>query len=165
MKQFPSIMLICLLLLAGCFGQSPQKPDIPPEMSIQTEEAARSFFEALHEEDFQEAAELYGGSYEILIDMNPDLDPEDGPALLARGCQINGFVCLRMGQVLSVGEIRPGKYDLEVQFLTEGGEIFWLDSCCGANLTEMDPTSEFQIQIVLDDSGDHKVMDLPPYVP
>ncbi len=165
MKKSSLIVLLFLLLMAGCIEIPPQKPAIPPEDPDRPEAAARMFFDALNVGDYQAAADLYGGSYEVLVGMNPDLDPNDGPALLAQGCQFNGFTCLRMGEVLSGEETNPGEYDLVVQFQTASGDIFQLGPCCGADETEMPPVSEFPIRIISDETGALKVLDLPPYVP
>ena len=154
-----------LLLLAGCFAWAPERPATPPDDTAQAETAARAFFEALHDRDYEKAVELYGGSYDVLTSMNPDLDPADGPALFAQGCQFNGFTCLRMGEVLGAARSGEGEYTLMVQFLREDGEIFVLGPCCGADETEMPPLSEFPIRVIEDESGVYKVLDLPPYVP
>jgi hypothetical protein len=165
MKKLFLLALLFLLLLAGCIDIPPQKPAIPPERSIRPEAAARMFFDALNEGDYQAAADLYGGSYEVLAGMNPDLDPTDKPALLGQGCQFNGFTCLRMGEVLSNEETNPGEYNLVVQFQTTSGEIFLLGLCCGADETEMPPVSDFPIRLIRDEFGNFMVQDLPPYVP
>lgn len=156
---------VFLLLLASCFAWAPERPAEPPDDTAQAETVARAFFEALHGGDYEKAVELYGGSYDVLTSMNPDLDPADSPALFAQGCQFNGFTCLRLGEVLSAERTGEGEYTLTVQFLRNDGEVFILGPCCGANETEMPPMSEFPIRVIEDETGEYKVLDLPPYVP
>ena len=161
------IMLAVILpfFLAGCWGQTPEKPEETPDEETLAEATARDFYEALHEGMYEAATRLFGGSYETLISMNPDLDSEGGAELFAQGCQFNGFTCLRMGDVLSVERAGEGGYTFTVQFLRDDGEVFILGPCCGADETEMPPISEFTIRVVQDDAGVFKVLDLPPYVP
>jgi hypothetical protein len=156
---------LILLLLAGCLGQAPEKPADPPDQAAQAEAAARDFFDALHQGDYQNAVELYGGSYDVLTGMNPDLDPEDRSGLLAQGCEFNGLVCMRMGDVLSTERTGEGEYTFTVQFLREDGEVFVLGPCCGEDETSMPPVSEFQVRAARDGSKEFKALDLPPYVP
>ncbi len=157
--------ILLLLLLAGCQLNAPERPSQPPDGAAQAESTARIFFEALHGENYQLAADLYGGFYEVLTGMNPDLDPQDSAGLFARGCQFNGFTCLRMGEVLSTEKSGEGEYTLTVQFLTDDGEIFLLGPCCGEDETSMPPISEFTIRVAADENEEYKVLDLPPYVP
>jgi len=70
-----------------------------------------------------------------------------------------------MGEVLSVEKTGEGEYTFTVQFLRDDGEVFVLGPCCGADETEMPPTSEFTVRVAADQRGDFKVLDLPPYVP
>jgi hypothetical protein len=126
---------------------------------------ARLFFDYLHEGDYQAAADLYEGSYEFLENMNPGLDPNDRPALLAQGCQINGFVCLQMAEVVSIDETIPEEIHMMIQFHTESGDVFERSPCCGAGEDDMSPVSEFPIRVVRDKGGGYKVLDLPPFVP
>ncbi|MGW8227051.1 MAG: hypothetical protein ACWGOY_15020, partial [Anaerolineales bacterium] len=52
--------------------------------------------------NYERAAELFGGSYEILQTMNPDIDPDDHLTLLRHACEGNGFQCQRLREVLSI---------------------------------------------------------------
>jgi hypothetical protein len=53
------------------------------------------YLAALNEGQYDEAAGLYGGSYEQLIEFNPSLDSSSKPDLLKAACTVNGFQCLR----------------------------------------------------------------------
>jgi len=164
-KFVKGLALLSLLLLSGCLGQSPEKPAVPPDEAAQAEAAARDFYAALHQGDYQNAVELYGGSYDVLTGMNPDLDPEDRSGLLAQGCEFNGLVCLEMGEVLAVERTGEGEYTFTVQFLLDDREVFVLGPCCGEDETSMPPVSGFQVRAARDGSKEFKALDLPPYLP
>lgn len=164
-KFITGLLLLPLLLLAGCLGQSPEKPAAPPDEAAQAEVAARDFYEALHQGDYQTAVDLYGGSYDVLTGMNSDLDPENRSGLLAQGCEVNGLVCMQMGEVLSAERSGEGEYTFTVQFLRDDGEVFVLGPCCGEDETSMPPVSEFQVRAARDGSKEFKALDLPPYLP
>jgi hypothetical protein len=159
------LLILVALALAGCLSQAPEKPDAPPDEITLAEATLREFFQALHEGEYENAVELYGGDYDPLISMNPDLDPSDGPALMAQGCEFNGFSCLRMGQVLAVERMDNSIFTIKVQFLTDDGEVFFLGPCCGAGETSLSPVSEFKFRVSQDGSGQYRVLDLPVYVP
>lgn len=158
-------LAVILPLLAGCFSPAAEKPESPPTEADLAEETLRGFFQALHAGEYDMADGLYGDSYETLIYFNPDLDPAEHTALWERLCTVNGFQCLEMGQLISLERTDESTFTLTVQFLTDEGDVFVLGPCCGADETTMPPVSEFPIRIALDDNGEFKVLDLPPFVP
>ncbi len=160
-----AMIVLILSLLSGCLSQAPEKPDEPLDEFTLCEISLRDFFDTLHAGEYETAAELYGGTYDTLTDMNPDLAPIDFPALWERACTVNGFQCLRVGEILGVVRTREGECILTVQFLQENGEIFFRGPCCGADETSIPPISEFEFRVSRDDSGQYWVLDLPVYVP
>ena len=165
MKKISLTLLLCLFLQAGCIGKPSTKPAIPPDEFSQVEMILDMFFDALHEGDYRAAADLYGGSYELLTEMNPDLDPGAHLALLEQACKTNGFQCLRVGEVLSVDETSQGTYDLTVTFLTSAGETFQRGPCCGAGAGDEPPHTDFTFRVAREGTGKYKVLDLPVYMP
>ena len=159
------ILILVAVSLAGCLSPPPEKPEQPPDELALAEATLREFYQALHEGEYENAVELYGGEYDTLTSMNPDLDPANSLALMARGCEFNGINCLLLGEVLAVERTDESTFTFTVQFLSEQGEVFILGPCCGADETEMPPTSEFSVRVALDEEGGFKVLDLPPYVP
>jgi hypothetical protein len=114
------------------------------------------------------AVDLYGGSYETLVELNPGVEPTDYPALLANACQVNGFQCLRLREViatrarLAVG----GALDVQVTVhLTDpDGGLFALRPCCGQDAIE-DPQTDFTFTVRQWQDGTLKVLELPPCMP
>jgi hypothetical protein len=127
-------------------------------------ETLSQFFEFLHDGQYEQAAELYSGSYEMLLDANPNLDPEDHAALLKNGCEINGLQCLRLYEAVLQEQSVPNEFHFLVEFENDDGTRFVRGPCCGATETEM--PSEWQFPFIVKRiDGQFLVMDLPVYVP
>jgi len=54
------------------------------------------FFDHLHVGRYEEAVNLYGGDYQLLVDQNPETDPADHAALMKNACMYNGYQCLKV---------------------------------------------------------------------
>jgi hypothetical protein len=115
---------------------------------------------------YEQAADLYGGSYETLIEVNPELDPNDHAALLRNACEVNGFQCLRLHEVVSSRTLlgTDGSYEihLTIQLEDPSGVIFFTGLCCGSG--DAPPQTEFDFTIRRSANGTFQVLDLPPYV-
>ena len=147
--------------------QSTQIPNAEQEgddlqNSLQT---LSTFLEDLSEGKFKEAAELYGGGYEIMIDHNPSLDPNNHAALLQNACMINGAQCLKVKNVVLDHKADVNEYIFLVEFFNEDGSLFVLGPCCGGNETDTPPRSSFTFTVVKDEEEKFLVMDMPPYLP
>ena len=136
----------------------------PPQEIGQANQALMAFFEALHTGRYAEAAEFYGGSYEVPIDHNPGVDPNDRAALWEMACTINGAACLPVRRAVLVSQPAPDEYRFLVTF-DQDGEIFVLGPCCGASIEDQPPQTEFTYTVRRDASGKFVVMDLPVYTP
>ena len=150
------LLSLALICLTGCLVQEDEAAGAERTLVV--------YFLHLSQGEYQAAAELYGGSYEILISYNPDLDPADHPALLERACLVNGFQCLEVGELLEVEEIGPGSYFLTVTFQTADGDIYERGPCCGAGAGE-EPHTKFTFRVDRNEDGQFWVLDLPVYVP
>ena len=116
---------------------------------------------------YEQAAELYGGSYDGLIDLNPEVDPGSHAALLRNACEVNGFQCLRLHEVLSSRTMLgpDGSYEihLTIQLEDPSRVIFLTGLCCGSG--DAPPQTEFDFTVRRSADGTFQVLDLPPYVP
>lgn len=168
-----ALRLICVslwLTLAACgHGRVSQTGNVDTEptsdRAAAAEEALVTFFAHLAAGQYDQAARLYGGSYEILQSWNPNVDPQDHATLWRNGCSINGLNCLAVGDVTRVDETAGGGYRFEVEFTDREGDLFVLLPCCGATETEQPPVSRWLIGVSPDASGRMLVTDLPPYQP
>jgi hypothetical protein len=128
------------------------------------EGALIEFFQALSDGNYEKAARLYGGSYEQLWAMNPQIDPDDLAGLWQAGCEVNGLVCLPVGRVL---EVRPSSEDemlVVVEFLEKDGSVFILGPCCGAEEGAAAPLSAFGFPVRMQ-NGFGQIMDIPALIP
>jgi len=149
-----------VVLLAS---QAPFDP--PPTGDLPLDEARAvlvGFFRLLNAGNYSEAAPSYGGAVDILLQNNPDVDPNDLPALLERACLQNGHFCLPVREVLVSLETEVGTYRFLVTFAHPDGSLFQRGPCCGDDSAL--PQSEFEYIVKMVD-GKYLVMDLPPYVP
>lgn len=151
MKRIISLLLLALTLAACTATPKPS-----------AEETLHSFFTALANGDYEAAVNLYGGSYEELRQMNPDLAPTDYFKLWKHGCEFNGFVCMEVMDIVRTDE-SDSQTEFGVTFKTKDGELFQFTGCCGETLPEA--ITEYVILVQKDANGNYKVHSLPPYVP
>jgi len=117
-----------------------------------------SYLSSLHAGRYAEAVNLYGGSYDILRDWNPALDPNGYAALFKSGCETNGLMCLDLAGFLLKEVVSPHEFKFNVEFITEDGSLFVSGS-------EASPQSKFVFTVLKDDNGKFLVQDLPVYAP
>lgn len=153
-------IIVVGLWLGGC---APAAEPVAQQQAAQ--QALTDFFRLLHEGRYQEATELYGGTYEVLTTWNPEQDPSDHAGLFESGCSRNGLRCLEVRQVSLLEASPDGRYVFEVQYRNEDGSLFVLGPCCGATATEMPPVDTFSVTLETTSDGRLLVMDLPVYVP
>jgi predicted small lipoprotein YifL len=162
-----TVLILILFSLAGCSALiPPSDPTSPPNTNQEdAQKALVEFFRLLHDGDYQGAADMYAGSYEWLIEINPDLPADAHARLLEQGCQFNGLMCLEVLNAEPVLMFSSTAYQFKVEFQLEDGSLFVLGPCCGADETEMPPVSTFQYRVQQVEDGSWKVMDMPQYVP
>ena len=163
-KNLISLILIAVIAAACTSSGTPTQQDEPTEA-----ESARKtliqFFEQLNAGQYDKAAELYGGGYEVMIEHNPSLDAEDHAALFQAACQINGAQCLKVKSAVLQTEADPSQYTFLVEFSNPDGSLFVQGPCCGGNETDFPPESQFPFRVVKDAKGKFTVMDMPVYTP
>jgi len=165
------IILVCALifLMVACSVKTPTQSATPipatSDTRAEASQALQTFFEDLNVGDYKNAAALYGGSYDWLSSMNPDIDPADHVSLFKQGCQLNGFQCLKILRVTFDSQPSTNDFIFVVQFQNADGTLFVQGPCCGEDETTSPPVSEFKYTVTRTDSGNYLVMDRPPYVP
>jgi hypothetical protein len=166
--QFLILALILILFsLTGCSSLLPPSVSTatPNSNEAQAQKALVEFFRLLHDGDYLGASDIYAGSYQWLIDVNPDLPATDHARLLQQGCQFNGLMCLEVLRAEPAQMVSPTEYLFQVEFQLEDGSLFVLGPCCGADETEMPPISTFQYRVLQAEDGSWMVEKLPQYVP
>ncbi len=165
MKKMFLVMICLILSLSSCVSQShlpTATQDISDEeMALQ---ALLDFLDHLHAGEYADAVGLYGGSYAVLMDQNPDLDPDDHAALLRNACTINGMQCLSAGKVELEEKLAGERYVFRVELQNADGTSFEPGPCCGDERGGSSP-SVFIFTVQKNDQGGFWVMDFPPYLP
>jgi hypothetical protein len=153
MRRKTSVLWLAaiLLLTLACLQ--------PLDKGLQQSYSVTAFFEALNQGRYDQAEELYGGSYDTLIAMNPGLDPTDRAALWKNACEVNGFQCLTVRQISFREETDQGGYVFFVSFNAPDGSLFVQQADDGSSV------SEFEYRVLAGVDGVWRVADLPPYVP
>jgi len=123
------------------------------------------FFDNLHTGHYEDAVKLYSGSYQLMIDQNPAIDPADHVELMKSACTVNGFQCLQLKVAGIEYKPSPNEYLFTVQFQNDDGSLFVLGPCCGASETEQPPVSLFEVRVMQVAEGEFRVLDMPPYMP
>lgn len=149
------ILFLIVILMAAC------------NSAVHEWEAGRQalvdYFSALSQGQYGKAVALYGGSYESLIDMNPEVNSFDLEGLFENGCTINGLQCLEVRSA-TLKEQNGDTFLFTVEFSNPDGSLFILGPCCGASATEMPPVEQFTYRVDKKD-GRYLVMDLPILLP
>ncbi len=156
MMKINTLLIMATVILTGCAHTSN-----PADMAKST---LVDYFDQLNNGKYQQATELYGGSYETLLQMNPDVEPSDYSVLWKNACTINGFQCIK---IKSVDFIETDKtiYSFQVQFLNPDGSLFIQGPCCGADQSPETKITSFIYNVQVDKTGVLRVMDLPVYIP
>jgi len=155
------VLQAILDLVAELFLQA----QVPPNPAAQAlaQVALTDYLAALSAGDYTAVSALYGGSYEIMIDHNPALDPVDHSALFEAACRINGAVCnLSLRSVVHVAGLGEGAYRFTVELENPRGELFELGPCCEELPVSTPPQTQFSLLVQWVD-GRYLVMTLPIY--
>lgn len=152
--------------IRGCISSYYISRESSPDIDV---EAARKaiikFFSYLHAGEYERASNLYGGSYTIMLDHNPGLDPEDYAGLHRNACEINGAQCLEVRRATLLDQPTPTEFRFVIEFSNEDGSLFTRGGCCGENSINGSPEAEFIYTSRLECTGEYRVMELPVYLP
>lgn len=132
------------------------------ELAIQ---ALTAFFSHLRAGEYEQATAMYGGTYDVMIDHNPEIAPDDHAALFRNACKINGAQCLETGRVVLEGQPSPAEYKFAVEFKNDDGSLFELGPCCGETETDQPPRSVFVYTVKKSTSDKYIVLEMPVYAP
>ncbi|MED4953640.1 hypothetical protein ABEO75_24075 [Paenibacillus macerans] len=144
MKKIAFACFICVMLLAGCSGT---KADESPRQTLER------YMQAIAEKDAGQLAALYGGSYEGLINLFPDADPDDKQQLFEQYLKL--LPDISMKEITAETEESADSYKFTVTFQLEDGTLF--------ETREFDTVTNQFTYTVKKTDGVLKVMELPPY--
>lgn len=161
-RPIAPVLLLVWLMTASCASGSGRTAGQGVELARQS---LIQFFEYLNDGMYEEAAGLYGGTYEVMISHNEDVDPVDRIALWGRACTMNGAQCLRVRSATLQEQISPTEYVFLVEFEYDDGTLFVQGPCCGADETQQPPRSQFPYRVARQPRNDFVVLDMPIYLP
>lgn len=135
-----------------------------PVQDSNNEQAVRNalaeYINLLHTGSYREVAARYGGDYQALRSMNPDIggDPTGNidvqTLYIERACTQNGFACFQQRRIVGVTQIDDSNYIVDVELNNPDGSQFVLPS---------DGRAAFPFRVQRNGNG-FIVLDLPPYV-
>jgi len=159
MNNYTRIILVGIIIV--CLFTSCAKN---PVKNYRATKVLQDFFEHLAQGEYEDAADLFGGSYETLVAFNPDINPDNYIALWQSGCQVNGLQCLPV-RIATLNEVSSkGEYIFSVEFSNPDDTLFVLNACCGGNPVNP-PIFQFEYRVIEGGDGQFRVLDLPVYVP
>ncbi len=123
-----------------------------------------AFFTMLAHQAYDQAPVLYGGDYEPLHNMNPFVQPDDLEGLWRAACEVNGYQCLEIHDVVASNLDAQGVYHFTVEFQQKNGALLVVGPCCLAAETLTPPRSQFEFT-VRSVKGKFLVQDLPVLTP
>jgi hypothetical protein len=156
-RLFP-LLTILLITLSACRPLSVQSE------TENAEAAARKFFQLLTDGEYQAAQAMYAGDYSELRYLNLSISADDHAVLWRNACEVNGFQCLPIRQIVQIQKQSLNEYFMIVEFENPDGGLFVLGPYCGASEGDMSPVSQFEVYII-ERSGEYLVVSLPVLVP
>ena len=171
MQHIKICVYVSLLIVLAFFSIScaVRESNLSPTNMVGDEQLALNvlvqFLQNLHDEQYGQATQLYGGTYEHLLSYNQDIGAGDRAALLRNACTFNGFQCLQIKSVKLDKKVSETEFSFRVEFLNADGTLFTLGPCCGSDEIDLSPQSEFYFTVVKTSKDSFVVMELPPYVP
>ena len=152
--------------ITGCISSYYISHESSIEKDVQSaREALIKFFSDLHAGEYERAVYIYGGEYSIMIDHNPELDPEDHAGLLRNACTINGAQCLEVRRATFLDQPSPTEFRFAVEFSNDDGSLFTLGPCCEDSFSEGSHQTEFIYTSGLECTNEYRVMEPPVYLP
>jgi hypothetical protein len=161
-----ALIFALIIFLISCHDQN---NPLTTSSNLSNDQLARNtlmrFLNSLHNGEFAQAAQLYGGVYQTMLDQNLGVSPNDHAALFHHACTQNGMQCLQVNSVILDKKISDVEYLYKVAFLQDDGTPFVLEPCCGSDDVGVSSQQAFYFTVVEMDPGKFVVLDLPPYVP
>jgi hypothetical protein len=166
-KRSPDVLMMGAMLMIGLitgfvvtFGFyrafTGEKSPAPIRSDIDlAEDALIGFLGALHDRDYAKAIPLYGGSYDVMRDWNPDTDPSDHLKLWQRACEENGLNCLDIRNIRFASRPDDQTFIFHVWFTNRDGY---------SEFTPFNGQSMFDFT-VRKTSGAYRVLTTPIYTP
>jgi PBP1b-binding outer membrane lipoprotein LpoB len=153
--------LLLILILNSCSylpaKQTQNNTIIPPTDIELAKLALTNFLSLLNQGHYEQALFYYGGDWENLIKLNPEITTGSKVKLLERYCQINGGICLKPS-IIRQEQITANDYKFVVLFY-KADEMLYLTAGCPC---KGGGKSEFEFSVKKIGVGQYLILDLPP---
>jgi hypothetical protein len=165
MRLMAQITALCILLPVGASALiQPEDQTVSNENIGIAQKVVICFFDLLSNEQYAEAAELYGGSYRFHLDHCFDIDPADYEKLWSAGCGRCGLQCFRVRDIEYQEKLVDGRLYFNVILVKKNGETLVIGPCCGETEEESPPDSIFKVFVKEYEDG-YRVVSTPPFKP
>lgn len=152
--------------IKDCISSYDTSRRTPTDMDVvAARKALIDFFSYLHAGEYELAADLYRGSYRVMQDQNPGIDPEDHAALFQNACTINGAQCLEIRNATLIDQPSPAEFVFAVEFMNDDNSLFIQAPCCENSHENISRQNEFIYTTRLECTGKFRVLELPIYLP
>ena len=151
-----TLVLLALFLTSACgtnanngstTGSGEQISDENPQ------EILELYIQAIANQDAEKLVELYGGSYQSLMNIFPETDPNDKQKLFEQYLERISKISLK--EIVEQSEVSKDEFKFVITFKEEDGALF--------QTREFDIITDKFTYTVTRVSGKLKVMELPPY--
>jgi hypothetical protein len=165
MKKILFICLICAFFVVGCSNNNeansdkssqPANPPVESANGISDEnpqDTLEQYIQAIANQDAVKLVELYGGSYQGLINLSSETDPDDKQKLFEQYLKLIPKISLN--EILEHSEGSKDEYKFVITFKQEDGTLF--------QTRELDTITNKFTYTVKRVAGKLKIMELPPY--
>ncbi|UQZ32741.1 hypothetical protein C2I18_03715 [Paenibacillus sp. PK3_47] len=154
MKKMIFACVICALFLVGCSSNNEANSDkMSPDENVQ--QTLEQYMQAIANKDAEKLVELYGGSYQGLMNLSPETDPEDEQKIFNQYLELIPNISLK--EILDQTEVSKDEYKFVITLQHEDGTLF--------QAQESDIITDKFTYTVKRVDGKLKVMELPPYQP
>lgn len=152
MKKIVFACVICALFLVGCSNNNEANSDkISPDENFQ--QTLEQYIQAIANKDAEKMVELYGGSYQGLMNVSPETDPDNEVELFNKYLELIPNISLK--EILDQTEVSKDEYQFVITLQHEDGTLF--------QTREFDTITDKFTYTVKRVDGRLKVMEVPPY--
>lgn len=154
MKKIIFACVICAFFLAGCSSNNQANSDkVIPDENLQL--TLEQYMQAITNRDAETLVELYGGSYQGLMNLSPETDPDDEQKLFNQYLELIPNISLK--EILDQTVVSKDEYKFVITLKHEDGTLF--------QTQESDIITDKFTYTVKRIDGRLKVMEAPPYQP
>lgn len=154
MKKIIFACVICAFFLVGCSSNNEANPDkISPDENLQ--HTLEQYMRAIANKDAETLVELYGGSYQGLMNLSPETDPDDEQELFNQYLELIPDISLK--EIVDQTEVSKDECKFVITLKHEDGTLF--------QTQEFDTITDKFTYTVKRVDGRLKVMEVPPYQP